>query len=121
MEQPVEKTFRTKTGFCHITADQIILTRDGIIANAAKDTPGNGKIIRLLVVYSAVALGLLYLAYGNYRTGEVTSSVLLVMLAVYLINGVLRSVKNSATSVIDRKDLVSVHLVKAVPGLTRSC
>ena len=50
-----EKKFRTKTGFCHILPEKIILTRDGIIGNVAKVTVGNG-IYRILIIYSAFSL-----------------------------------------------------------------
>jgi len=33
-----EKKFKTKTGFCHILADKLILTRDGIVGNVANVT-----------------------------------------------------------------------------------
>ena len=48
-----EKIFKTKTGFCHILSDKIILTRDGIIGNVAKVTVGN-TINRVLLIYSSV-------------------------------------------------------------------
>jgi len=46
------KTFKTKTGYCHILPDRIVLTRDGVIGNVAKMTVGNnitplGLIFRL--------------------------------------------------------------------------
>ena len=43
-----EKTFKTKTGFCHILPDKIILTRDGVVGNVAKVTVGN-NITRILL------------------------------------------------------------------------
>ena len=57
------KTFRTKTGFCHVTADKIILTRDGVIGNIAKVTVGN-NISRIPIIYGLVSIGLIYFAYA---------------------------------------------------------
>ena len=49
-----EKTFKTKTGFCHILSDKIILTRDGIIGNVAKVTVEN-NINRVLLIYGGLS------------------------------------------------------------------
>ena len=55
----IEKTFKTKTGFCHILSDKIILTRDGITGNVAKVVSGN-NISRILIIYSAISIFLIY-------------------------------------------------------------
>ncbi len=52
MEQNI---FRTKTGYCHILADRILLTRDGIAGNIAKLTVGN-KISRILIIYGLISI-----------------------------------------------------------------
>jgi hypothetical protein len=44
-----EKIFKTKTGFCHILPDKIVLKRDGVVGNAAKVTVGN-NIARILLI-----------------------------------------------------------------------
>jgi len=49
-----KNTFKTKTGFCHILPDKIILTRDGIIGNVAKVTVGN-NINRILFIYGGLS------------------------------------------------------------------
>lgn len=53
MEQ--EKTFKTKTGFCHILLDKIVLTRDGVVGNVAKVTVGK-SIARILIIYGAMTV-----------------------------------------------------------------
>ena len=113
------KTFKTKTGFCHILPDKIILTRDGIIGNVAKVTVGN-NIIRILIIYGGLASGLLYLAFTNYQSNKVFKSILFGAIGIYLIYGILNSINNSATPIIERNKIKSINLKKAIFGLTRS-
>jgi len=114
-----EKTFKTKTGFCHILPDKIILTRDGIIGNVAKVTVGN-NISRILIIYSGLSLGLLYIAFDNYKNGHVAQSILFGLLGIYLVYGIVNSINNSATPIIDRQKIKEVKFKKAIFGLTRS-
>jgi len=114
-----EKRFRTKTGYCHILADKIILTRDGIIGNVANVTVGN-NIARILIIYGLVALGLIYFAIDNYNKQDNFTAIFLLLIAIYLIYGIFNSLNNSATPVIDRKSIRKVKLVKGIAGLTRA-
>ena len=115
----MEKTFRTKTGFCHVTADQIILTRDGVIGNVAKVTVGN-NILRILIIYGLISVGLIYFAYDSYLKGNTIATILFGLLGLYLIYGVAKSLNNSATPVIDRKDIKTIKFIKGTSGLGRS-
>jgi hypothetical protein len=115
----MEKTFKTKTGFCHVTQDQIILTRDGIAGNAAKVMVGN-SISRILIIYGFLSLMLVYFTYDSYLKGNIFVAILLGLSALYLINGIIKSVNNSATPIIERKDITAIKFVKGFPGLTRS-
>ena len=114
-----ENTFKTKTGFCHILPDKIILTRDGIIGNVASMTVGN-DISRILVIYGGFAIGLFYFAFDEYRNGQIVQPILFVLLGVFLIYGIANSINNSATPIIDRQKIREVKLKKAIVGLTRS-
>lgn len=99
-----EKTFKTKTGFCHILPDKIVLTRDGIIGNVAKATVGN-NISRILILYGGLSFGLFYFAFNSYKNGQIAQPMLFGLLGIYLIYGILNSINNSATPIIDRKKL----------------
>ncbi len=114
-----EKTFRTKTGYCHILPDKIILSRDGIIGNVSKITVGN-NISRLLITYGGISIGLFYLAFISYKQSQVIQSILFVISGLYLAYGILNSLNNSATPIIDRHKIKEVKFKKAITGLTRS-
>ncbi len=114
-----EKIFKTKTGFCHILPDKIVLTRDGIVGNVAKVTIGN-NILRILIIYSILSLGLFYFAYNNYKNDKTVQSILFGVLGIYLVYGIVSSLNNSASPIIDRQKIKSVKFKKAIVGLTRS-
>lgn len=114
-----EKRFRTKTGFCHILSDKIVLTRDGMVGNLAKVTVGN-SISRILLIYGLVTLGLIYFAFDNFKKQDHFMAVLLLLFAVYLIYGIIASLNNSATRMIDRKSIQQIKFKKGITGLTRA-
>ncbi len=115
-----EKVFRTKPGFCHILPDKIILTRDGVIGNMSKIAVGN-TIYRILFIYLILATWFFYLAFKDYKNGFTFETVFFGLLGLFLVFGILRSINNSATPVIDRNKIREVKFKKAIPGLTRSC
>lgn len=115
----IEKKFRTKTGFCHILSDKIILTRDGIIGNVAKITVGNG-ISRTLIIYSVISIFLLYSAYSSFQKGENVSVLFFGLLATFLIYGIIKSINNSASPIIERNKIKGAKFINAKVGLTRS-
>lgn len=115
----IEKTFKTKTGFCHILPDKIILTRDGIIGNVAKVTVGNNTS-RILVIYGGLSAFLLYSAFNNYQNGQIAMPIIFGIIGFYLIYGIITSLNNSATPIIERSKIKDIKLKKALFGLTRS-
>jgi hypothetical protein len=115
----IEKKFITKTGFCHVLPDKIVLTRDGIIGNLTDLTVGN-TITRILLIYGGLACVFVYGAYDFYLKGQIPAAIFFAFITIYLIYGILTSLNNSATPVIDRNKIKEVRLKKAIPGLTRS-
>lgn len=113
-----EKIFRTKTGFCHITDDRLILTRDGVTGNFSKVVVGN-RITRILAIYGCLSIALLYFAYDSYAHGDRATTWLLGFTALYLVYGIVKSRKYSATPIIERKDIQRVTYNGGIPGLTR--
>jgi hypothetical protein len=113
-----EKTFRTKTGFCKVTADKIILTGDGAIASVSGHAVGN-SIKRFLIAYGVLSIGLLYMAYDSFRNSDWISAFLYGLFGFYLLYEIVKSRNNSAASIIDRRDIRSVVYNKGTSGLTR--
>ena len=87
MEMENEKKFKTKTGFCHIFPDKIVLTRDGIVGNVAKITIGN-SITRILTIYGLISLGLIYVAYKYWLEGQAVLAAIFGIICLYLIYGI---------------------------------
>lgn len=114
-----EKIFKTKTGFCHILPEKIVLTRDGIIGNVAKVTVGN-NISRILIIYGGLSLGLFYFAFDNYKNGQIAQPIFFGLLGIYLIYGIANSINNTARPIINRQKIREVKFKKAIVGLTRS-
>ncbi|RKD86384.1 phosphoribosylaminoimidazolesuccinocarboxamide synthase [Mangrovibacterium diazotrophicum] len=114
-----EKRFKTKTGYCHILADKIVLTRDGIIGNIANVTVGN-TINRILIIYVLISIALIYFAIENFNKHDDFSAILLLLFSIYLIYGIFNSLNNSATPVIERQSIQHTKFVKGITGLTRA-
>jgi hypothetical protein len=114
-----EKKFKTKTGFCHILPDKIVLTRDGIIGNTSTIIVGN-NISKILIIYGGFSVGLLYFTFDNYRNGQIAQSIVFGLMAFFLIYSIVTSINNSATPIINRQKIKEIKFKKSVVGLTRS-
>lgn len=113
-----ERKFKTKTGYCHVLENKIVLTRTGIIENlegikVKENSPA------ILFVYAVIALGLLFSAYTNFQTGQHFFALLFGGVGLLLINGIIRSINFSGTPLIHRNDIVSTEFVKGVWGFSR--
>ncbi|MBP1840571.1 hypothetical protein [Formosa algae] len=115
----METKFKTKTGFCHILPDKIILTRDGIIGNVAKVAVGK-SITRVLIIYGGISAFLLYSAFDSFQTGQVPISIFYLIIGLFLMYGICSSFNNSTTPIIERKDIKNIKFKKAILGITRS-
>jgi hypothetical protein len=113
------KTFKTKTGYCHILADRIVLSRDGIIGNVSKIVVGN-TMSKILIAYAIIAVIFIYLGIENLKKGGYTVAVFSLFIGLYLIYGIISSWNNSATPVIDRNTIKKVVFKKGIKGITRS-
>lgn len=114
-----ENIFKTKTGYCHILPDKIILTRDGVIGNVSKVFFGN-EITRMIIIYSAIAVFVLYFAVKAYQKGEMFSVIFRSSVAAYLIYKIKLSMNFSAASTIERNKIKEVKFIDAKYGATRS-
>lgn len=114
-----EEKFKTKTGYCHIQADKIILTRDGIAGNIAEVTVGN-KISRILIIYGLLSVFLFYFAFEYFKEEKFASMVFNIILGLFLIYNIKKSLNYSATSIIARDRIKEVKFMNAKFGATRS-
>ena len=114
-----EKVFKTKTGYCHILQDKIVLTRDGVIGNISKMTIGN-NISRPLIIYGLISIGLFTLAIKGFNKGQTVPASLFTILALLLVFGIFKSLNNSATPVIHRDKIKNIEFKKEVTGVTRA-
>ena len=114
-----EKKFKTKTGYCHITAQKIILTKDGNTTNVSKQGVGN-KVLKSMAIYGALSLFFLYSAYTDYQKGDKLFALIFTILAFSILFGILKSVNNSANPVIERNTITEASFIKGTTGLTRS-
>lgn len=114
-----EKTFRTKTGYCHVLPEKIVLTRDGVIGNAAKIVSSN-TISRPSLLYSAICVYLFFQASKSFREQHVPIGFVYLVTSLFLLYAIVKSLNNSATPVIKRDSIKSVNFKEAKPGLTRA-
>lgn len=114
-----EQTFKTKTGFCHITEDKIILTRDGIIGNVAELTTGK-SIYRILGMYGIMAVILLYMAYTKLIKKDWIELAMYFGIGAYLLYSMTKSINLSAIPIIERDKIKNVEFKSAKKFLTRS-
>ena len=63
MNQEVYKSFETKTGFCHVFNDKIVLSKD---LNVTNTLVANNNINRIFLLYGLVSIYNFYMFY-NYK------------------------------------------------------
>ena len=114
-----EQKFKTKTGFCHILEDKIVLTRDGIVGNIAEITAGN-NITRILFIYGIVAILLIYSGYDNFKEKDWLFFGVYILAGIYLIYNLFKSINLSATPIIERNKIKNVEFKPAKKFFTRS-
>jgi len=117
-----ENIFKTKTGFCHILPDKIVLTRYRITGNIEKISVDNTilKFLISYVIYAAISSGLFYFAVDSYRNEQIIQTIFFGLLGIYLTYGIISSINCSATPIIDRNKIKTVKFKPAISGLTRS-
>ncbi|MFT5779042.1 MAG: hypothetical protein ACI837_001999 [Crocinitomicaceae bacterium] len=110
--------FKTKTGYCHVLEDQLVLTRHASISGPAKRFSGN-SVPLALILQVAFAGYLIYSATINWEESRVLS-IFHGVLSILLLVSFVTSLKNLAMPVIARKSIREVKFVAGVKGLTRS-
>src|SRR3989344_1787462 len=106
------KKFKTKTGYCHILKDKIVLSRDGIVGNVASVVSGN-HIYQSVIIYLTAVGFLTYFLIKNYSeksyVGIALDATLIAVLSYYIF----RAFGYSATPVIERSKISQIVYKKA--------
>ena len=111
--------FKTKTGYCHILPDKIVLTRNENLGNLSELIVGK-SIIKILIIYGFISIGMIYLSVTNYQNGKMILSIICGVMALYVIYGIIRSLNYSAEPIIDRDKIKSIEFKNAKTGISRA-
>ncbi len=118
MSDIVEHTFRTKTGTCTITSEQIILAREGVRGATAQWMFGY-SIHRTLVIYSLLGGTMLILGISFLLGGDIVEGGLVSLVGAFFLRTVISSRNNSAAPVINRSTIRTVEAHPPRPPITR--
>ena len=97
------KKFKTKTGFCHILNDKIILTSDGNLEDISKINSSENTIKRNLILYGISGFLLIFLAYTGVKEKDWFKIIIISGFGIYLIYGAIKSINYSNISLIERE------------------
>lgn len=113
----MDNKFTTKTGFCYVLPDRIILTREGLLGKFANAYSGKGSTKALII--QGVLIGvIIYLGFIEYKRENYVSIGFYGVIALILSYGLFTSLNNSGTPVIDRNKIKEVKFKKGAPGAT---
>jgi len=115
----MDTKFKTKTGFCYVLPDRIILTREGVLGKFANAYSGKGVTNSLIIQLILIGV-IFYLGFIEYKRENYVSIGFYGMIALILSYGVVTSLNNSGTPVIDRNKIKEVKFKKGAPGATRA-
>ena len=107
------RVFKTRTGYCHITKDKIILSRNEII-NSPDEIVSRDNNIVILSFYAILAAIMIYLSFRGYQMAEYYISGCFFVLAFFLLIHIYASRNNSMTNVIQRSKITDIQFRKAI-------
>ena len=114
----MERAFRTKTGTCTITDDQIVIERSGVRGSLSNAMIGQ-SISRILVVYGLLSLVCFAMSYMSIRSGDFVTGVFTCLVGLWLARAVYASRHNSATPIIERSTIRKIEPHAPRPPATR--
>lgn len=114
----MDNKFKTKTGFCYVLPDRIILTRDGVQGGLSKMIVGD-DMVKTRIIYVIFLGALCYFALEFYDRNDTGSLVWNAILALVPIYGLISSFRNSAVPIIERKNIKSITFNEGKPGFKR--
>lgn len=114
-----QNTFKTKSGYCHVLPQKIVLTREGVIGNLSEVVAGR-SVTRLLMIYGTLSSYLFYKAYKNFIHDDIVIGIIHLLIGTLLILGIIKSTNNSVTPIIERSSIKKVTFKKAISFMTRA-
>ncbi len=67
MEIKYDKTFRTKSGYCHILQDKIVFSKDGDLEKALTEKGQNHNSKSFKILFAFILCILIYFVYDQYK------------------------------------------------------
>ena len=118
MNNDIKEKFRTKNGYCFLLSDRLIMGR----SNAIDPSKVNSKdpIKSIIGIYLLLSIGLFYYANFEYQRHSNINAILYLCLGLYLSIGALYSLRYSAVSMIEYKNIKSIRIRRSIPGLLRN-
>ena len=118
MNNDIKEKFRTKNGYCFLLSDRLIMGR----TNTIDPSKVNSKdpIKSIIGIYLLLSIGLFYYANFEYQRHSNINAILYLCLGLYLSIGALYSLRYSAVSMIEYKNIKSIRIRRSIPGLLRN-
>lgn len=117
-----DKSFRTKTGYCHVLPEKILFTKNGDIENVLSNKTENKDPALFKVIFAILFLALLYLAYTQYKKEVITLTTFIILIILLPVIAFLfsASLKPNTVNCINRDKIKRVKLYKGLGGMTYS-
>lgn len=114
------RTFRTKTGFCHVLHDKILFSKNEDIEKALNETTENPNPISMKLILGLIFIGPVFIAYNQYSKSVIDKTTFIITLLILPIIYFLISkfLKLKTISQIERNKISRIKLYKSLGGLT---
>ena len=113
------KIFRTKTGFCQVSSDKMVLINEGIRGQLADMVYGESNF-RILLFYGLISTVLLGLFAVYINTGKVLLALMALIPGLIVATKMTKYYKTSAEPIIERSQIEKVDFYSSVPILRRA-
>lgn len=111
--------FRTKSGYCHVFDDKIILSQNDDTEEALGLIKSE-SIHKYIVIYFVLAAVLGVVAYFNYVNQKHASAFFLFCLSFFFLFNAIKSIGYSSINILDKKDIKNIIYKKPIVGVTRA-
>ncbi|MCR9118088.1 MAG: hypothetical protein NXI22_14220 [bacterium] len=112
--------FRTKTGICEITPDDIVLTRTGLRGRLAETIVGSNSVGRILFFLSLAGGSMVAMGGLAISRGELLHAAPMLLIGLGMLFSAYRSRNNVAIPVIPRASIQQITARGPVSPLTRA-